>query len=162
MSILGLKQKTPIETLCSGLPRELATFLTYARTLSFSEEPDNGYMRSLFETLWAAEGLKREASESPLNLPDLILDIVEIPLPPDHLSKSPICNAVVARPLSLTDTLHNAAETPKPLRKRSPRVAHTSAREPSKRRCVSFQWSSSHFSCSDMLKCTLGTHSNIV
>ncbi|KIK18993.1 hypothetical protein PISMIDRAFT_44408, partial [Pisolithus microcarpus 441] len=51
MSILGLKQKTPIETLCSRLPRELATFLTYARTLSFSEEPDYGYMRSLFETL---------------------------------------------------------------------------------------------------------------
>ena len=50
-SILEAKQKTTTEVLCSCVPRELAAFLTYTHTLSFSEEPDYDYIQSLFSTL---------------------------------------------------------------------------------------------------------------
>ena len=50
-SILTLKWKTPVEALCGGLPRKLATLLMYSRTLSFSEEPDYDYIRMLFRPL---------------------------------------------------------------------------------------------------------------
>ena len=50
-SILEAKQKTAVEVLCYHVPSELATFLTYTRTLSFSEEPDYNYIRALFSTL---------------------------------------------------------------------------------------------------------------
>ncbi|KIM64073.1 hypothetical protein SCLCIDRAFT_49058, partial [Scleroderma citrinum Foug A] len=49
--ILNIKQMTPVELLCSGLPREFATLLTYTRSLSFSEEPDYNYIRLLFTAL---------------------------------------------------------------------------------------------------------------
>ena len=52
-SILTLKQKTPVEALCSGLPWELATLLTYSQTLSFSDEPDYEYIQLLFQPLRA-------------------------------------------------------------------------------------------------------------
>ena len=44
LSILEVKQKTATEVLCSHVPCELAAFLTYTRTLSFSEEPDYDYI----------------------------------------------------------------------------------------------------------------------
>jgi serine/threonine protein kinase len=47
-SILRMKQEIPIEVLCSGLPCELAVFLSYTHNLSFSEEPDYNYVQSLF------------------------------------------------------------------------------------------------------------------
>ena len=50
-SILDMKQKTAVEVLCHHVPRELAKFLTYTRTLSFSEDPNYSYIRSLFSTL---------------------------------------------------------------------------------------------------------------
>jgi len=50
-SILKMKQKTAVEVLCHHVPCELPTFLTYTRTLSFSEEPDYSYIYSLFNTL---------------------------------------------------------------------------------------------------------------
>jgi len=46
-AILELKKKTPVEQLCHRLPREFATFFTYSRSLSFTEEPDYDYLRSL-------------------------------------------------------------------------------------------------------------------
>ena len=50
-SILDMKQKTAVEVLCHHVPCELAKFLTYTRTLSFSEDPNYSYIRSLFSTL---------------------------------------------------------------------------------------------------------------
>ena len=50
-SILEMKQKIPVEVLCHHAPCELASFLTYTRTLSFSENPDYSYIRSLLSTL---------------------------------------------------------------------------------------------------------------
>jgi serine/threonine protein kinase len=43
-SILRMKQEIPIKVLCSGLPCELAVFLSYTCNLSFSEEPDYNYV----------------------------------------------------------------------------------------------------------------------
>ncbi|KIK78349.1 hypothetical protein PAXRUDRAFT_36654 [Paxillus rubicundulus Ve08.2h10] len=50
-SILKLKQKIFVETLCSGLPCELSTILLYTRMLSFSETPNYDYIRSLLRGL---------------------------------------------------------------------------------------------------------------
>ena len=50
-SILEMKQKIPVEVLCHQAPCKLATFLTYTHTLSFSENPNYSYIRSLFGTL---------------------------------------------------------------------------------------------------------------
>ena len=50
-SILEMKQKIAVEVLCHHTPCELATFLTYTRMLSFSENPDYSYICSLFSTL---------------------------------------------------------------------------------------------------------------
>ena len=46
-----MKQKIAVEVLCHHTPCELATFLTYTCMLSFSENPDYSYIRSLFSTL---------------------------------------------------------------------------------------------------------------
>ncbi|KAF9234296.1 kinase-like domain-containing protein [Melanogaster broomeanus] len=45
--ILELKQMTPVDILCNELPREFATILIYAHTLSFSETPHYDYIQSL-------------------------------------------------------------------------------------------------------------------
>ncbi|KAL1924818.1 uncharacterized protein VTP21DRAFT_4472 [Calcarisporiella thermophila] len=42
------KQVTPIKELCAGFPEEFATYLSYARHLSFEETPDYDYLRDLF------------------------------------------------------------------------------------------------------------------
>ena len=44
LSILRLKQETPLELLCSGLSQELTTLLTYTQTLFYLEEPDYDYI----------------------------------------------------------------------------------------------------------------------
>ncbi|KIM68542.1 hypothetical protein SCLCIDRAFT_105393 [Scleroderma citrinum Foug A] len=49
--ILNIKQTTPVELLCSGLPREFATLLTYTCSLSFLEEPNYNYICLLFTAL---------------------------------------------------------------------------------------------------------------
>jgi hypothetical protein len=50
------KQSTPVEVLCHGLPDEFATFLNYARALSFDAKPDYSYIRELFCKLSALQG----------------------------------------------------------------------------------------------------------
>lgn len=75
-AILELKQKTPVESLCSGLPRELATILIYTRTLSFSETPDYDYIRSLLVHLRS----ENHSAQLPQHL--------------EHLPPSPACRAV--------------------------------------------------------------------
>jgi len=48
------------EELCEGLPGEVefATFINYARSLRFEDEPDYAYLRQLFSRLFLAEGFK--------------------------------------------------------------------------------------------------------
>jgi hypothetical protein len=48
LKIKQVKLDTPIETLCTGIPHEFATYLTYARALHFEEAPDYTYCQALF------------------------------------------------------------------------------------------------------------------
>jgi hypothetical protein len=52
-SILELKANASIESLCHGVPSEIATMLIYSHSLAFSEEPDYHYIRSLLHDLHA-------------------------------------------------------------------------------------------------------------
>ena len=76
-SILNMKQKTTIEVLCHHVPCELAKFLTYTRTLSFSEDPNYSYIQSLFSMLG------RETSDPEHNhlLNLLPLELTALPAP---------------------------------------------------------------------------------
>jgi len=47
--MLDLKQNTPLEILCEGLPGEIAELLSYVRRLKFDEDPDYKKMQSLLE-----------------------------------------------------------------------------------------------------------------
>lgn len=51
------KLSLTVEQLCSGLPGEFATYLTYVRGLAFDEAPDYSFLRRLFRDLFVAEGL---------------------------------------------------------------------------------------------------------
>jgi len=42
--IKRMKMNTPIETLTSGCPKELCTYIKYCRSLSFEQEPDYAYL----------------------------------------------------------------------------------------------------------------------
>jgi len=46
--VVKSKQGTSIHDLCLGLPTELRIFLEYARSLSFNDKPDYGYLCGLF------------------------------------------------------------------------------------------------------------------
>ena len=45
---MQMKHETPIAELCSGLPVEFQTFLAYSRNLSFNEQPNYHFLRTLF------------------------------------------------------------------------------------------------------------------
>lgn len=83
-SILEMKQKTAVEVLCRHVPCELGTFLTYTRTLLFSEEPDYSYIRSLFSTL----GRETSGPEHDRFLELLPLEPISLPASPS-LESSP-------------------------------------------------------------------------
>jgi casein kinase I family protein HRR25 len=51
---------TPPEILCRGFPTEFATYLNYARSLRFDEDPDYVYLRRLFRDLMAREGIAHD------------------------------------------------------------------------------------------------------
>ncbi|KAG1850787.1 kinase-like domain-containing protein [Suillus tomentosus] len=50
-SILACKVDTTIEDLCLGIPPEITTMLIYSCNLTFSEDPDHNYLRSLLRDL---------------------------------------------------------------------------------------------------------------
>ncbi|KAF8120120.1 casein kinase I isoform delta-B-like protein [Boletus edulis] len=87
-SILEWKQKTPIELLCSGLPRELAALLTYARALSFTEEPDYDYIRSMLAALHAETSDSSSVSHD-LSLHEPVRLTSNTPPPPSHPDVGP-------------------------------------------------------------------------
>jgi len=47
--------KTPTALLCDGQPKEFATYLDYARSLSFNDKPDYSYLRGIFHGLFVRE-----------------------------------------------------------------------------------------------------------
>ncbi|KAG1870961.1 hypothetical protein C8R48DRAFT_596472 [Suillus tomentosus] len=53
--ILERKVDTTIADLCDGVPPEFANLLVYSRSLSFSEDPDYDYLRSLLRGLHTTE-----------------------------------------------------------------------------------------------------------
>ena len=53
---LQKKERTTIESLCEGLPKEFAEFLRYARSLKYNQKPDLDYTRKLFHDLYVARG----------------------------------------------------------------------------------------------------------
>jgi len=43
-----IKKSITTEKLCSGLPKEMTTYLNYCKELNFEQDPDYNYLRSLF------------------------------------------------------------------------------------------------------------------
>uniref|UniRef100_A0A8R1DW40 non-specific serine/threonine protein kinase n=1 Tax=Caenorhabditis japonica TaxID=281687 RepID=A0A8R1DW40_CAEJA len=50
------KCSTRVEDLCAGFPEAFAQYLNYCRSLGFEEQPDYGYLRNLFRTLFHRQG----------------------------------------------------------------------------------------------------------
>ena len=46
-----IKSLIPINTLCKDLPKEMAEYMIYAKSLKFDEKPNYNYMRKLFEIM---------------------------------------------------------------------------------------------------------------
>ena len=50
--ILNKKMAISIELLCKGLPTELATYMSYCRSMKFNERPDYSYIQHIFRDLY--------------------------------------------------------------------------------------------------------------
>ena len=89
-SILEMKQKIAGEVLCHQAPCKLATFLTYTRTLSFSENPNYSYIRSLFGMLRRGTSDLEHGPLFDLSLPaSSPLESGRHPPTPPHTSQCP-------------------------------------------------------------------------
>ena len=49
--IAKVKTETKLETLCAGLPKEIITFIQYARNMKFEDKPNYSYLRSLMRKI---------------------------------------------------------------------------------------------------------------
>merc|ERR1739848_972779 len=54
-AIMEKKMAMPMHELCSGLPQEFTTYLSYCRDLAFDAEPDYRYLRWLFQSVYRRE-----------------------------------------------------------------------------------------------------------
>lgn len=52
-----VKMATSIDVLCKEFPAEFGEYLRYARALEFTQKPDYGYLRELFNQIMKAEGV---------------------------------------------------------------------------------------------------------
>ncbi len=59
-----MKQSTSLESLCSGLPQEFITIVSYVRDLKFTQRPDYDYMRKLFSNLYTKKGYGTKGHDS--------------------------------------------------------------------------------------------------
>jgi len=57
-AIYEKKVNTPLEELCSGMPREFIWFFEYCNKLRFDEKPDYSYLRRSFKELFLREGFE--------------------------------------------------------------------------------------------------------
>ena len=55
-----LKENTSIEILCKNMPNEMILYMKYVRNLTFNEEPDYNYLRSLFQNILINIGQKND------------------------------------------------------------------------------------------------------
>jgi serine/threonine protein kinase len=104
------KIATPIDQLCSGLPREFASFLTAARRLDFQDRPDYAAYRQSFRDLFLRERftydyqydwISKPADAQPFFLPPFRREPEEFEkrqFPVSHGSGMPIVSGVHPRP----------------------------------------------------------------
>jgi serine/threonine protein kinase len=91
--IKGMKTKMNVRTLCNGLAPEFLEYMTYVRKLSFTERPDYGKLRGIFDKLrktlgstkdheldWLEEGKPLALTVPPASL---------VPIEPWHGVKQP-------------------------------------------------------------------------
>ena len=58
--IKKIKKETSLETLCTGLPKEIITFIQYARNMKFEDKPNYSYLRALMRKIAAKNGVKMD------------------------------------------------------------------------------------------------------
>ena len=58
--IIDIKEKTSIEEICKNMPNEMVLYLEYVRNLTFNQNPDYDYLRYLFLTILAKNGLNND------------------------------------------------------------------------------------------------------
>ena len=56
--ISEIKKKTSLDILCQGLPKEIITFIQYARNMNFEDKPNYKYLRSLVRKMAKNNGIK--------------------------------------------------------------------------------------------------------
>ncbi|KNZ62050.1 CK1/CK1/CK1-D protein kinase [Puccinia sorghi] len=54
------KIRTPLDTLCKGLPDEFLLFLTYTRALKYKDRPDYDHIRKMFRALFHRKGYRMD------------------------------------------------------------------------------------------------------
>ncbi|KAG6035480.1 hypothetical protein E4U41_006073 [Claviceps citrina] len=57
-AILRIKEETPIDELCKGLPDAFANYIVYTRSLKPADKPNYAYLLKLFNTVFVANGFK--------------------------------------------------------------------------------------------------------
>ncbi|ODN93514.1 serine/threonine protein kinase [Cryptococcus wingfieldii CBS 7118] len=74
------KAETTLVELCTDLPEELSTYLTYCQSLDFKQQPDYDYCRGLFRKVFEREGFRDDgvydwvAPESVVEQPESLED----------------------------------------------------------------------------------------
>ena len=58
--IIDIQEKTSIEDLCKNIPNEMYLYLKYVRNLIFDQKPDYDYLKNLFLTILAKNGLNND------------------------------------------------------------------------------------------------------
>lgn len=53
-----MKETTPVETLCQGVPLPLVQYMKYVRTLNFKDRPDYYFLRKLFVDWFEEQGFR--------------------------------------------------------------------------------------------------------
>lgn len=56
--IMEKKVATPVETLCKGYPKEFVAYLSYCKSLEFTDRPDYAFPRMILQELFYAENLE--------------------------------------------------------------------------------------------------------
>lgn len=58
--ICKIKGETSLDILCSGLPKEIMTFIQYARNMKFEDRPNYSYLRNLVRKMARNNGLEMD------------------------------------------------------------------------------------------------------
>ena len=58
--IIDIKEKTSLDDLCKNMPNEMYLYLKYVRNLIFNQKPDYTYLKNLFLTILAKNGLNND------------------------------------------------------------------------------------------------------